>query len=131
MSWARLLKRVFHIENCLICGGTLKIIAAIEDPPVIVRYLAHLGLPKRTRRVPPPNGESIHSKRCDPQARIGSAKWPTIRLSRHSRRQSDSVDIRELRPKRGPKIPLQQRDFYQTFVRLTTRRCGAIAPVRE
>ena len=38
MSWARLLKRVF---------GALKIIAAIEDPPVIVKILSHLGLPTR------------------------------------------------------------------------------------
>ena len=49
MSWARLLKRVFDIdiEHCLNCGGSLKIIAAIEDPPVIVRILTHLGLPTR------------------------------------------------------------------------------------
>ena len=49
MSWARLLKRGFDIdiERCSHCGGTLKIIAAIEDPPVIARILAHLGLPTR------------------------------------------------------------------------------------
>jgi hypothetical protein len=48
MSWARLLKRVFAIdvEHC-VCGGELKIIAAIEDPVVIVRILRHLGLPAR------------------------------------------------------------------------------------
>ena len=47
MSWARLLKRVFDIdiERCSHCGGSL--IAALEDPPVIVRILAHLGLPTR------------------------------------------------------------------------------------
>jgi hypothetical protein len=49
LSWARLLKRVFDIdiENCPNCGGALKIIAAIEDPPVIVKILSHLGLPTR------------------------------------------------------------------------------------
>ena len=49
MSWARLLKRVFDIdiEHCPNCGGRLKIIAAIEDPPVIVKILSHLGLPTR------------------------------------------------------------------------------------
>jgi len=48
MSWARLLKRVFHIdvERCA-CGGRLKIIAAIEKPVVIVRILTHLGLAAR------------------------------------------------------------------------------------
>jgi hypothetical protein len=49
ISWVRLLKRVFDIdiEHCPNCGGALKIIAAIEDPPVIVKILSHLGLPTR------------------------------------------------------------------------------------
>jgi hypothetical protein len=47
MRWARLLKRVFDIERCPNCGGALKIIAAIEYPPVIVKILSHLGLPTR------------------------------------------------------------------------------------
>jgi hypothetical protein len=54
MSWAWLLKRVFDIdvERCA-CGGQLKIIAAIEDPVVIVRILTHLGLAARaTPRAP-------------------------------------------------------------------------------
>ena len=44
-----LLKRVFDIdiEHCPNCGGGLKIIAAIEDPPVIVKILSHQGLPTR------------------------------------------------------------------------------------
>ncbi len=55
MSWARLLKRVFDIdiEHCPNCGGELKIIAAIEDPAVIVRILSPLSLPARAPpRVP-------------------------------------------------------------------------------
>ena len=49
MGSARLLKRVFDIvlEHCAQCGGELKIIAAIEEPAVIVRILTHLGLPAR------------------------------------------------------------------------------------
>ena len=49
MSWARLLKRVFNVdlEHCPNCGGALKMIAAIEDPPVIAKILTHLGLPSR------------------------------------------------------------------------------------
>ena len=46
---ARLLKRVFEIdlEHCPQCGGDLKIIAAIEEPAVIVKILTHLVLPAR------------------------------------------------------------------------------------
>ena len=49
LGWARLLKRVFDIdiEQCPQCGGTLTILAAIEDPPVIAKILTHLGLPAR------------------------------------------------------------------------------------
>lgn len=49
ISWARLLKRVFNIdvETCLLCAGQMKIIAAIEDPPVIKKILEHLGLPSK------------------------------------------------------------------------------------
>ena len=49
MGWARLLRRVFDIdlEHCPLCGGDLKIIAAIEEPAVIVRILTQLGLPAR------------------------------------------------------------------------------------
>ncbi|MFN0305818.1 MAG: hypothetical protein ACKVQU_36315 [Burkholderiales bacterium] len=57
MSWARLLKRVFDIdiERCTHCAGTLKIIAAIEEPAVIAKILMHLGLPARAPpRTPAP-----------------------------------------------------------------------------
>ncbi len=49
MSWAQLLKRVFAIDltTCPQCGGALTILAALEDPAVIVKILAHLGLPTR------------------------------------------------------------------------------------
>jgi len=44
MTWAQRLKRVFNIdvETCSECGGTVKIIASIEDPTVIRKILAHL-----------------------------------------------------------------------------------------
>ncbi len=49
MSSAQLLKRVFAIDvtTCPQCGGPLIILAAIEDPSVIVKILSHLGLPTR------------------------------------------------------------------------------------
>ena len=49
---ARLFWRVFDIglEHCPQCGGELKIIAAIEEPAVIVKILTHQGL---SARAPP------------------------------------------------------------------------------
>jgi hypothetical protein len=49
MSWAQLLKRVFAIDMASYpqCGDPLTIITAIEDPMVIAKILAHLGLPTR------------------------------------------------------------------------------------
>jgi hypothetical protein len=43
MTWAARLKRVFsiEIEQCMRCGGRLKVIASIEEPEVIERILAH------------------------------------------------------------------------------------------
>jgi hypothetical protein len=43
MNWARRLKRVFgiEIEQCVRCGGRLKVIASIEEPALIERVLAH------------------------------------------------------------------------------------------
>ena len=42
MSWMQRLKRVFRIEHCGMCGGTLRVIACIETPEVIERILTHL-----------------------------------------------------------------------------------------
>lgn len=44
MSWAQRLKRVFNIDIavCKGCGGTVKVIASIEDPGVIKQILVHL-----------------------------------------------------------------------------------------
>ncbi len=44
MTWAQRLKRVFNIdiETCAACGGAVRIIACIEDPPVIEKILSHL-----------------------------------------------------------------------------------------
>jgi hypothetical protein len=43
MTWAARLKRVFgiEIEQCVRCGGRLRVIASIEDPELIDRILAH------------------------------------------------------------------------------------------
>ena len=49
MCWAQLLKRVFAIDisTCPRYGDPLTLLAAIEDPTVIAKILAHPGLPIR------------------------------------------------------------------------------------
>ncbi len=44
MRWAQRLKRVFgiDIETCQSGGGTVRIIACIDNPEVIEKILAHL-----------------------------------------------------------------------------------------
>jgi hypothetical protein len=44
MSWMQRLQRVFaiDIETCPDCGGKLRVIACIEDPPLIAKILAHV-----------------------------------------------------------------------------------------
>jgi hypothetical protein len=44
MRWAKRLERVVRIdvESCPKCGGTVQIIACIEDPPEIDLSLSHL-----------------------------------------------------------------------------------------
>ena len=60
MAWAQRLKRVFNIEIevCGRCGGSVKVIACIEDQDIIDRILAHLRekeqeVPDRPLLVPP------------------------------------------------------------------------------
>ena len=66
MTWAQRLKRVFgiDIQTCPACGGTMRIIACIEDAQVIGKILAPLDAkasaneaPRRPPcRAPPPRG---------------------------------------------------------------------------
>jgi hypothetical protein len=56
MRWAALLQRVFEVDalRCPLCGSTMRLIAAIEDPAVAERILACLKLPARA----PPLGRA-------------------------------------------------------------------------
>jgi len=58
--WAELMRRSLglYVLACPRCGGRLRLIALIEDPPVIQRILQHRGLPfnlpaGRPARAPP------------------------------------------------------------------------------
>ncbi|MGQ0594436.1 MAG: hypothetical protein ACT4QB_17865 [Gammaproteobacteria bacterium] len=56
--------------NTVLSAATpLKIIAAIEHPPVIAKILTHLGLPARAPPPDRPRGHSIDSKWPDPGPR--------------------------------------------------------------
>ena len=61
LSWARLLKRVFEfdLQHCPNCGGELKIIAAIQEPPVIEKILTHLGLQARAPPRAPARAQAL------------------------------------------------------------------------
>ncbi len=67
IPWARLLARVFNIdvETCPHSQGRVKIIAAVEDPAVIVKILEHLGLPTRAPRVHSARGPQRPSENAD------------------------------------------------------------------
>jgi len=68
MTWAERLKRVFNIDItiCSRCGGSVNIIACIEDPSIINKILAHLdaksGAPAAVNQLPKP--------RAPPQAKL-------------------------------------------------------------
>ena len=44
MSWAQRLKRVFAIDisTCPACGGTVRVIACVEEPALIAKILGHV-----------------------------------------------------------------------------------------
>jgi Putative transposase len=53
-KWAELLRLTFAIdvETCPRCGGRMKLVALVNDPNSVRRFLGHLGLPAE----PPPLG---------------------------------------------------------------------------
>ena len=55
MTWAQRLKRVFSIdiEVCGRCGGSVRVIACIEEQDIIDRILAHLRDKKRSYAASP------------------------------------------------------------------------------
>jgi len=92
MSWARLLKRVFEIdiEHCPQCGGALKIIAAIEHPPVITKSLPISVWPPEHRPEQQP-GPSIPTGLIPPiPLPFGSAPAPTLPLGARSPKRENA-----------------------------------------
>ncbi len=56
-AWARLIRKVYEADprECPKCHGPMRIIALINDPPVVRRILEHLGRwqPEAMERSPP------------------------------------------------------------------------------
>ena len=69
MSWAQQLKRVFGIEidTCQCCGGTLRIIASIEQPEVFAKILSYL---ERTGPQPHPPQRPLGARAPPVQSRL-------------------------------------------------------------
>jgi hypothetical protein len=55
-SWARLIKKIYEVDplTCSNCGGSMRIIAFIEDYKVIKKILSWLGIDEAKRDRPPP-----------------------------------------------------------------------------
>jgi hypothetical protein len=120
MGWARLLKRVFalDLEHCPQCGGEFKIIAAIEEPAVIVRILTHLGLPARRRAHR--HGRCLCSRQPDTAGKNGCATG-TVRWGLRSpvavkvrRNQPRGADAATDKPARAGGFFTQRRAMYRS-----------------
>ncbi len=53
LRWAQLIRRIFEVDplECPECGGEMRVIAVITDPPIVDRILKHL---ERARGQDPP-----------------------------------------------------------------------------
>jgi hypothetical protein len=59
-AWADLMRRAFELDvlACPRCGGRMRLLATIEDPRVVRRILAHLGLPTEVPQPRPPPAQA-------------------------------------------------------------------------
>ena len=57
-AWAQLLAPIFEVLPllCPACGGEMRIVAFLADPPVVKAILLHLGLPHRPPQLTPARG---------------------------------------------------------------------------
>ena len=89
ITWAALIKAVYEVDplKCPKCGGTMKIVAFIEEPNVIEKILRHSELWKEPAPHPPPvKSLGPPEVECDPELdyqllslRFLSVKYPVLR----------------------------------------------------
>ena len=88
----------------------MKIIAAIEDPPVIVKILSHLGLPTPPRRAPR-RVESTYSRQSDSRKPACQRKPPEL-LALSSSEQLHKEPFAPLPAALQPSRPVQTLVFF-------------------
>ena len=61
LLWAELMARVFGVNvlRCPKCGGECRVIACIDDPPVIRKILNHMGLSAQPIELAPARGPPL------------------------------------------------------------------------
>jgi len=59
-SWARLIQKIYEVDPlaCSKCGGTMRIIAFIEDYKIVKKILDYVGIYEFERKRPPPKMET-------------------------------------------------------------------------
>jgi hypothetical protein len=64
IPWQVLMRQLgIDVETCPRCGGKMKIIALVQDPESIARYLGHLGLPTEEPPMAPARGPPFWQSR--------------------------------------------------------------------
>ena len=136
MSWAQRLKRVFNIDIdvCSRCGGSVKVIACIEDQHIIDKILAHLR--DREQDIPPrrcwhhrPEHHLRHclfSQEADPQPHISkdASEKPVARTVAYSRSGIDGYELRDqLSQQRLRPIGGYFENFYSSVSRVSEEIC--------
>jgi len=60
-SWARLIKKIYEVDPlvCSKCGGSMRIIAFIEDYKIVKKFLDYLGIDEFKRDRPPPKALAV------------------------------------------------------------------------
>lgn len=115
-SWARLIWKVYGVDPqiCPKCGGDREIISVILQDDVIVKILAHLGLPSRLPALKPARGPPIQPavepaarSRIPPQFEEGFfvdpdySEFDYIDEPPEVDRQSSRIKDKDSRPPRG------------------------------
>lgn len=107
-QWAELMRRTFGLDvlACPRCGGRLRLVALIEQAPVVQHILRHLGLPTEVPEPRPARalcpGDSSHS-------RINPKTLP------NSMRRGEGVASREEGRRRVVSFPFPDGHFALVF----------------